>query len=382
MESSVFMKKKKFAALRALNRKRNYIVKKIRYYSRLFVEKILWDKKKKTTIDLNSIKSILILRNDGKIGDVIVDSAIIKPLSQSGYSVDILVTPDNYSIIKNNDHIRNIYIANQTSLSDFLKKSTHNISKEIIDKLNSNKYDLIIDPSMFNMPMHRLRLLKEISAKDVISFNKKKWLNRYSESIGFDYKINHITKSYELLLSELNIIDNSVNYNLSYSDEIGSDVDNYLSSLPKNNINIILNIFAGCNERCLSLSQAKEIDEKINLLYNNVNVIILDYNKKIPKIEFPRTNIYNSASLQHSIALISKSDIVISPDTSIVHISAAFNVNLVAIYKNDPDNNVLWGPGYKNAIQLFASNSKLYDDENIVNDIVSAIANLMLKYKE
>ncbi|WP_412779164.1 glycosyltransferase family 9 protein [Morganella psychrotolerans] len=31
--------------------------------------------------------------------------------------------------------------------------------------------------------------------------------------------------------------------------------------------------------------------------------------------------------------MISKSDIVISPDTSIVHISAAFNMDLVAIYK-------------------------------------------------
>ncbi len=376
------MKKKKFATLRALNRKRNYIMKKMRYYSRLFVEKILWDKQKKTTIDFNSIKSILILRNDGKIGDVIVDSAIIKPLSQGGYNIDILVTPDNHSIIKNNDYIRNIFIANQTSLSDFFKKRTHNVNNEIIDKLNSNKYDLIIDPSMFNVPMHRLRLLKEISAKDVISFNKKKWLNRYSKSIDFDYRINHITKSCELLLSELNITDNSVNYNLSYSDEIGSDVEKYLSSLPKNNINIILNIFAGCDERCLSLSQAKEIDEKINLLYNNVNIIVLDYNKKIPKIKLPCSNIYNSASLQHSIALISKSDIVISPDTSIVHISAAFNMDLVAIYKNDPDNNVLWGPGYKNSIQLFTSAPNLYDDKNIVNDIVSAIANHMTKYKK
>ena len=104
------MKKKKFATLRALNRKRNYLMKDIRYYLSLFREKILWDKQKKTTIDFSSVKSILILRNEGKIGDVIVDTSIIKILSQHNYVIDMLVTSTNDSILKYNKYIRNIYI--------------------------------------------------------------------------------------------------------------------------------------------------------------------------------------------------------------------------------------------------------------------------------
>ncbi|WP_454208846.1 hypothetical protein [Proteus sp. Marseille-Q3619] len=180
-------------------------MKDIRYYFNLFIEKILWDKPKKTTIDFNSVKTILILRNEGKIGDVIVDTAIIKILSQHGYIIDILVTSTNDSILKYNNNIRKIYIANNISLNDFMKKHNHNVSKDVVRKLNENNYDLIIDPSMFNIPIHRPRLLKEISAKNVISFNKKNWLKHYSKSIYFDYNLDHIKKSYELLLAEFNI---------------------------------------------------------------------------------------------------------------------------------------------------------------------------------
>ncbi|HAT3624877.1 TPA: glycosyltransferase family 9 protein, partial [Morganella morganii] len=120
------MKKKKFTKLRSLNRKRNYMMKNIRYYSRLLIEKILWDKKSKSAIDFSAVKSILILRNEGKIGDVIVDSGVIKVLSQHGYDVDIVVTPDNCSIMQHDKNIRSIYIADKVSLNDFMKNRNHN----------------------------------------------------------------------------------------------------------------------------------------------------------------------------------------------------------------------------------------------------------------
>lgn len=370
--SCIFMKKKKFATLRAWNRKRNYVMKDIRYYFNLFIEKILWDKSKKTTIDFNSVKTILILRNEGKIGDVIVDTAIIKILSQHGYIIDILVTSTNESILKYNKNIRNIYIANNITLNDFMKKHNHNVSKDVVKKLHENNYDLIIDPSMFNIPIHRPRLLKEISAKNVLSFNKKNWLKHYSKSIYFDYNLAHIKKSYELLLAEFNINEESIEYDICYPNNIDEEIESYLFTLPKNNKNIIVNIFAGSDERCLSLTQAKEIDEKLNSLYNDINIIILDHKKVIPDNTFNHAKVYIPKSLQHTIALISKADLVISPDTSIVHISATFQRPLVAIYKDAIHNNKLWGPGYDNSQQIFVSNVKTYEDNNIVEQIIAA----------
>lgn len=356
-------------------------MKKIRYYSRLFIEKVFWDKKKKSAIDFSAVKSILILRNEGKIGDVIVDSGVISVLSQHGYDVDILVTPDNCSIMQHDKNVRSVYIADKISLNDFMKKRNHNVNNVVINQLNKNKYDLIIDPSIINTPIHRPKILKEISARNVIGFNKNKWINHYGKSIDFDYDKNHIRKSYELLLSAFGITDSPADYEIAYPDETGHDVDNYISLLPQQNINILINMFAGSSERNLSLSQVKELDDRLNSLHDNITVIVLDYKNELSEKNFSHAHIYNPPSLQHSIALISKSDLIISPDTSIVHISAAFRKDLIAIYKNDIHNNELWGPGYENAVQIFTSTSKIYEDDNIINEIISSAEKKLTTYK-
>lgn len=371
------MKKKKFATLRALNRKRNYLMKDIRYYLSLFREKILWDKQKKTTIDFSSVKSILILRNEGKIGDVIVDTSIIKILSQHNYVIDMLVTSTNDSILKYNKYIRNIYISNKITLNDFMKKRTHNVSDDILKQLKENNYDLIIDPSMFNVPMHRLKLLNQISAKNVISFNKKRWLKHYSYSIDFDYNLYHIKESYKLLLNAFNIKNTEINYDIQYPDKIDEEIETYLTTLPNENKTVILNIFAGSDERCLSVAQAKEIEEKLSLLSNKINLIILDYKNEIPSNTFKNAKIYNPATLQHTISLISKADLIISPDTSIVHIAATYQKPLIAIYKYSIHNNILWAPGYTQAEQIYVSNSRTYEDKEIVNQIISSTKNYL-----
>lgn len=366
------MKKKKFATLRAWNRKRNYLMKDIRYYLNLFLQKLCWDKTKKTAINISAVKSILILRNEGKIGDVIVDTSVIKVLKEHHYCVDMLVTHSNAAILEYNPNIRNVYIADNNSLDDFMKKRHHNVNKDILIALKNNHYDLIIDPSMFNTPIHRPRLLKAISAKNVISFNKKSWLKHYSQSIPFDYNLQHITESYKILLTELNIKNIDLHYDLYYPEEIDNNVATYLSALPQGRKNIIINIFAGIQDRCLSLSQAKEIDDKLNAIFPNINVIILDHKKEIPQDAFKYAKIYNPQTLLHTVALIAKADLVISPDTSIVHIAATYQCPLVAIYKDAVQNNTLWGPGYNNADQLFVKDAKTFEDKQIVNDIISS----------
>ncbi|MGL6099176.1 MAG: glycosyltransferase family 9 protein, partial [Fusobacteriaceae bacterium] len=54
---------------------------------------------------------------------------------------------------------------------------------------------------------------------------------------------------------------------------------------------------------------------------------------------------------------IKKSDYVVSPDTSIVHIAAAFKKKMTAIYRADSledMNSKLWAPNYKEARQIFS----------------------------
>ena len=73
------------------------------------------------------------------------------------------------------------------------------------------------------------------------------------------------------------------------------------------------------------------------------------------------------------MALIADADLVISPDTSVVHMAAAWRKPLVAIYKDVRMNNRLWAPGYDNARQIIVKCGKVHHMENLASLIMSEI---------
>ena len=84
--------------------------------------------------------------------------------------------------------------------------------------------------------------------------------------------------------------------------------------------------------------------------------------------------------------LIKKSDFVITPDTSIVHIAACFKRNMIAIYRMSKDeenekNSNLWGPNYKNAYQIFSFDDEVKpgDEPNINKFDIKEIENILNK---
>ncbi|CDH21363.1 Glycosyltransferase 9 family protein [Xenorhabdus bovienii str. kraussei Quebec] len=367
---------KKFALLRSWNRKRNYLMKDIRYYTRLFIAKLLWDKNKNSDFNVNSIKTILLLRNEDKIGDMVVDTILLKELNKAGYIVDFLATETNSIVLKHNPYVRNIFIATPIDITSFMQNFRHNVPVKTIEKLRNNKYDLIIDPSLFNTPIHRLIFFKQLNVKYVIGFNKNKWLNHYDKKIDFDYNENHIKLTYKLIMNSLNIkINDDISYDLHYPNEIDINIKEYLNelNLPLRKRNIIINTFAGNKDRCLSIHQLNKIVNILNDTYNDINIIFLDHEKLIDMTMFE--GVYRSPfeSLYHTMSLISQSDLIISPDTSIVHIAAAYKKPLIAIYQDIKSNNTLWGPGYNEAIQILAPKGRLHENNDIGTIIIESV---------
>lgn len=345
-----------FKKLRELNRRKNYFMKKVRLDAKLLVAKIIWDKYKKNTLNVDSIKTILLIRNEGTIGDTVVYSPLIKNLHTAGYKVDILLTKSSSVVVKYNPFIRNIYEADDASTEVYLKSFNHTVSEITIEKLKNNQYDLVIDPSLFDTPVHRMRLLREINPKSVLAFNKKKRFNHYSKSLNFfERDKEHVTQAASLI-SEF-LIKKPIThdaYSLHFPDAFFDDVRSFLSAF--NNKKIIINVFTGSKERNFSQEQLAEIIAGLNEKYDNLNIILLDHRKEID-IPLPDNVVINPFNtLHHVMALIHECDLIISPDTSIVHISATWKKNLIAVYKNVVDNNDLWAPGYDNASQIIVNN--------------------------
>lgn len=371
--TSVMITTGRFRKIRELNRRRNYLIKKLRYMTRLCIAKFLWDAKNKIPPDIGTAKKVLLIRNEGAVGDVVVDTTLVKCLYNSGFVVDFLLTTSNSSVVKFNPYIRNIFEAETISSTHFLKNFSHNVSKSVINQLNSNKYDIIIDPSLFDTPVHRMLLLKQIKAKCVIGFNKWSKINHYNKVFDFDCCNNHISQTYHLIADFLKIKKESLEINdLHTPEDIKEQVKKHLAELPKGKT-VIINIFAGNTDRCMSQEQLANIINLLQLHYDGINIILLDHRKEI-RLPLPDGVTLNPfKTLHHMMELIANADLVISPDTAIVHISAAWNKPLIAVYKDVQLNNTLWSPGYDNASQIIISGGNIHQSKEVVPRILNEI---------
>ncbi|WP_426768186.1 glycosyltransferase family 9 protein [Erwinia aphidicola] len=355
----------RFKKIREWNRKRNYYFKEVKLNIKIYIAKLIWDKRRKSIFDIKSIKTVLLLRNEGTIGDIVVSTPLVKRLSESGYTVDLLVTKSSSEAVKYNPYVRHIYEAGDCNNEVFLKKFSHTVAESTIKKLNQNNYDLVIDLCLFDIPVHRMMLFRDISAKSVLGFNKWGCINHYSKSIPFENGKEHVTNAISLVAKNMDLdIYNRHSYDLHIPDAIAFEVRNYLSAW-EGKIKVVINAFTGSPERNLSREQLTQTIEMLNENSNNIVIIILDHKKELD-VPLPYNVLINPFnSLHHVMELIKNVDLVISPDTSIVHISAAWKKPLISVYKNVTDNNDLWAPGYKEAIQIIVNKRKISDVRNV-----------------
>ncbi|MEI2606099.1 glycosyltransferase family 9 protein [Erwinia aphidicola] len=355
----------RFKKIREWNRKRNYYFKEVKLNIKIYIAKLIWDKRRKSFFDIKSIKTVLLLRNEGTIGDIVISTPLVKRLSESGYTVDLLVTKSSSETVKYNPYVRNIYEAGDCNNEVFLKKFSHTVAESTIKQLNKNNYDLVIDLCLFDIPVHRMMLFRDINAKAVLGFNKWGCINHYSKSIPFENGKEHVTNAISLVAKNMDLgFYNRHSYDLHIPDAIAFEVRNYLSAW-EGKIKVVINAFTGSPERNLSREQLTQTIEMLNENSNNIVIIILDHKKELD-VPLPYNVLINPFnSLHHVMELIKNVDLIISPDTSIVHISAAWKKPLISVYKNVTDNNDLWAPGYKEAIQIIVNKRKISDVRNV-----------------
>lgn len=361
-----------FKKIREWNRRKNYYLKEVKLEAKISIAKLLWDKRTKVTFNPDSVKTILLVRNEGKVGDIIVSTPLIRSLHHAGYIVDLLVTEACYDVIKYSPFIRHIYQSGNCSYNHYLKSLNHTVSKSTMKMLNRNKYDLIIDPCLAETPVHRMKLFRDINARFIIGLNKDPDISHYTISAPFINKKQHVTELLSLIGKSIGVkAEGNVTYSLHFPDAVLDEVRAFIRPW-RNRKKIVINAFAGTPGRNFSQQQLLAIIKLINSYDREVKIIILDHRNEI-MVPLPGDVVKNPFfTLHHVMALIKKSDVVITPDTSIVHISAAWKKPLIAVYKNLPNNN-MWAPGYENASHIIVHDDKTSDADNIPERIFNEI---------
>ena len=360
--------------MKNLIKKINRIFQDYMREKRLKIGKYIWDRKEKTKIiegdnflENNNIKSILFLRYDGKIGDMVVNSLMFREIKKvyPDTKIGVITRGAAIDIIKNNPNVDEIY-------------EYHKDRKKIKDlalKIKEEKYDLLIDFSEM-LRVNQMMLINLCGARINIGLDRKDWkLFDLSIESGKDFKwTEHITKRYLAYLIKLGL--KKENIDISYDIYLKNEkkYEIFFNKI-KENKKLILNPYGASKHKSFSIETLENI---INYLKDKDIAIILVYfgdkyeelkflEKKYKYVYIPK----KIESILDTAILIKKSDYVISPDTSIVHIASAFNKKMITIYppkggKYGVDH-LVWAPESKYSKVIFCKDKTGTYDEIDIN---------------
>ena len=321
--------------MKNLIKKINRIFQDYMRAKRLKIGKYIWDRKEKAKIvegdnflKDNSIKSILFLRYDGKIGDMIVNSLMFREIKKvyPDIKIGVIARGAAIDIIKDNPNVDKIY--------EYYKDRKK--IKDLALKIKEEKYDLLIDFSEM-LRVNQMMLINLCGARINIGLDRKDWeLFDLSIESGKDFKwTEHITKRYLAYLIKLGLKKENIDisYDIYLKDE--KKYEDFFNEI-KENKKIILNPYGASKHKSFNIETLENI---INYLKDKDIAIILTYfGDKYKELEFLEKKykyVYipkKIESILDTAILIKKSDYVISPDTSIVHIASAFNKKMITVY--------------------------------------------------
>ena len=316
-------------------RKLNRIFQNYMREKRLKIGKYIWDRKEKTKIiegdnflENNNIKSILFLRYDGKIGDMVVNSLMFREIKKvyPNIKIGVVARGAAIDIIKDNPNVDKIY-------------EYHKDRKKIKDLaliIEEEKYDLLIDFSEM-LRVNQMILINLCRARFNIGLDRKEWkLFDLSIESGKDFKwTEHITNRYLAYLVRLGL--KRENIDISYEIYLKEEkkYKDFFNKI-KESKKLILNPYGASKHKSFSVETLEKI---INYLQDkDIAIILVYFGDKYKELEFLEKK-YKSVyipkkieSILNTTILIKKSDFVISPDTSIVHIASAFNKKMITVY--------------------------------------------------
>lgn len=321
--------------MKNLIKKINRIFQDYMRAKRLKIGKYIWDRKEKAKIvegdnflKDNSIKSILFLRYDGKIGDMIVNSLMFREIKKvyPDIRIGVIARGAAIDIIKDNPNVDKIYK---------YYKDRKKI-KDLALKIKEEKYDLLIDFSEM-LRVNQMMLINLCRARINTGLDRKDWeLFDLSIESGKDFKwTEHITKRYLAYLIKLGLKKENINisYDIYLKDEKKYEV--FFNEI-KESKKLILNPYGASKHKSFNIETLENI---ITYLKDKDIAIILTYfGDKYKELEFLEKKykyVYipkKIESILDTAILIKKSDYVISPDTSIVHIASAFNKKMITVY--------------------------------------------------
>lgn len=325
--------------------------------------------KKRTTLEVSQVKKILIVMVGKGIGDAIVMTGLVKALADSGYQLSILAEPRISHIFSDLSFIRQLFVFNRQP-SDQL----------VFKQIKLAQYDLLID--LDDIDKHsplRIKIIRKCAARHTLGVNQSAKV--YDTSLKNLPRNQHISTRHLAIANLLQANSAKLTYIVATHPGAEAAVSQLITQ-QSSPVVIVINPYGTEASREMSTAQ---INALCDLLRAQLNTLpfILGVQDKIDRIPDSDNHIKMRLPLfSHAIALVNQASLVISTDTSIVHLCNALNKKLVCLYNNKTlasgeENNIVWGPNYPDAFQVFSPGKRI--DEIDASDIFHAAMRLLTK---
>ena len=334
--------------------------------------------------DLGNPKKIIIIRQHNQLGDLLAGVSLFRAIKDTypGCHITLIVSPSNYPGLVKNKYIDRIFIF------DKKKIFTPVYFNEFIEILREG-YDVALVPVVVSISFTSNLLARIAKAK--IRIGPDKLDGKINESaFFFDRRVTLDWRKYP----DSNVSERSLDivrpFGINtddYRSEITFDIedekiaDDFIKELKgKNNCKLIgLHVGAGKVPNMWSLYSYIELIEKLNNT-NNVKFYLTGSQLDIEAIIFikDKLNFFIGLFIEKKIpevaALISKSDLFISNDTGIMHVSGTTKTSQISLF--GPTNPFNWAPIGEN--KFFIRKSDMIDDIT-VDEVFKLCEMILLK---
>lgn len=285
---------------------------------------------------------ILIIRFSS-IGDIVLTSPVIRCLKNQLENCEVhYLTKDLFKqIIENNPFVSKVYgIENDVS--------------EVTDQLIKEHYDVIIDLHD-NIRSHQVSAMLKIKT---YRYNKQRFKRFLLTQFKINLLNNHVVDRYFTAVKKINVINDGkgLDYFIPEKDEIPT------AKLPFTHITGFCVIVVGAKHFTKQIPQ-----EKLEELCTKITMpIILIGGKEDAYLgtqleSIDKFKIYNACgnlNINQSASVIKKAKFVITPDTGMMHIAAAFNKRIISIW-GGTEKRLGFAPYNNNANSVLIENTSL-----------------------
>lgn len=324
------------------------------------IGKIALDKnKEKINFNFKDIKKILFIRYDGKIGDYMVSSFIYKEIKEQrpDIQIDVVGISKNDALFTQNKNVDNFYK---------LKRTKYRYLLLLAKKLRKENYDILIDPTEV-LKNKDLFFIRNINAKINYGYSKDSY-KIFNKNVKKNNK--HMTIVYKEILEDLGFKNIKIFYDIPESAHSEKIIEQFLLENKVKKF-IAVNLFGAGKTRKFNFEKSLELLNFLEKKYSGWNIMLLDSpndREILEKVLGEKKDILyykNSKSIFDSISIIKKSEVVVSPDTSIVHIGVGLDKKVIAFYSADKVNFEKWGIGQENEILVYDKDINDLDFRNI-----------------